>query len=378
MGRKLDSTLPTEVDRQHMCRALALARRAEGRVEPNPMVGCVIARGARVLGEGCHRCFGGPHAEVEALRACTENPRGATVYVTLEPCNHHGKTPPCTEALIAARVGRVQAAVRDPNPALRGNGAARLRRAGIPVEFGLEAQAACRLLAPYLTSIHLPRPYVIAKWAQSLDGKLATRTGDSRWISGEASRRRVHKLRARVDAILVGAETARRDDPQLTARGVPLRRRAVRVVLDGKLRLSLRAQLVRTAREVPTWVFTSSGAARSAKARQLTGRGVEVIPVKARGDRLVLLEVLKKLHRRAVTNLMVEGGAGVLSSFFTAGLIDEALVFVAPMLIGGADAPAVLAADGVRDIAAALRPASCKTSRSGSDTLWHLRWDHLP
>lgn len=369
--------LSAEADRLHMCRALALARRAQGRVEPNPMVGCVIARGTRVLGAGYHRRFGGPHAEVGALKACTADPRGATVYVTLEPCNHHGKTPPCTEALIAARVGRVLAAVRDPNPALRGHGAARLRRAGIPVEFGLEAEAARRLLAPYLTAIHLHRPYVIAKWAQSLDGKLATRTGDSRWISGETSRQRVHKLRARVDAILVGTGTTRCDDPLLTARGVPLRRQAARVVLDGSLSLSLRSQLVRTAHEAPTWVFTTPRTARSEKVRQLAGSGVEVIAVKTRRGRLALPDVLKKLREREVTNLMVEGGAAVLSAFLTADLVDEAEVFVAPLLIGGADAPAVLSESGARTVEVALRPTSFETSRSGDDTLWHLRWDHL-
>jgi len=331
-----------------------------------------------VLGEGYHRRFGGAHAEVEALKACTADPRGATVYVTLEPCNHHGKTPPCTEALIAARVGRVQAAVRDPNPALCGDGAARLRRAGIPVEFGLEAGAARRLLAPYLTAIHLHRPYVVVKWAQSLDGKLATLTGDSRWISGESSRQRVHRLRARVDAILVGVGTAKCDDPLLTARDVPLRRRAARVVLDGSLSLSPRAQLVRTAPEVPTWVFTTSRAARSEKAKQLACRGVEVLAVGTRRGRLALPEVLKRLHEREVTNLMVEGGAAVLSSFLGADAVDEAEIFVAPLLIGGANAPAVLAANGARHVEAALRPASFETSRSGDDTLWHLRWDHLP
>lgn len=184
-----------DFDRRMMARAVALARRGEGRVEPNPMVGCVVVRNRRVIGEGYHRRFGGPHAEIEALRFCTANPRGATLYVSLEPCCHHGQTPPCSDALIDARVVRVVVAVGDPNPVVQGRGIRRLRAAGIAVETGLLEREAAEVLAPYVTRMRLGRPYVIAKWAQSLDGKLATRTGDSRWISCEASRRSVHRLR---------------------------------------------------------------------------------------------------------------------------------------------------------------------------------------
>ncbi|GAF88580.1 unnamed protein product, partial [marine sediment metagenome] len=208
------------LDHRMMARAIALARRGEGHVEPNPMVGCVIVRNRRSIGEGYHRRFGGPHAEIEALLACTRDPQGATVYVSLEPCCHHGKTPPCTDALIAARVARVVVAARDPNPVVRGRGIRRLRTAGIDVETGVLEGEAAEVLAPYATRVRLYRPFVIAKWAQSLDGKLATRTGHSQWISCEASRRRVHRLRARVDAILVGCGTVLADDPLLTARGV--------------------------------------------------------------------------------------------------------------------------------------------------------------
>ncbi|MCH8241283.1 MAG: bifunctional diaminohydroxyphosphoribosylaminopyrimidine deaminase/5-amino-6-(5-phosphoribosylamino)uracil reductase RibD, partial [Planctomycetes bacterium] len=231
-----------------MKRAIHLAQQGRGRVEPNPMVGCVIARKDRVIGEGWHRRFAGPHAEIEALKVCTGSLRGATAYVSLEPCCHVGKTPPCTDALIQAGIRRVVVALRDPRVHAGKNGVDLLRRAGIEVDIGTEATAAAELLAPYLTRACLHRPYVIAKWAQSLDGKLSTSSGDSRWISNESSRRFVHQVRARVDAILVGSQTVIADDPCLTARDVPLRRRAKRIVLDTHLRLPLGCRLVETAR----------------------------------------------------------------------------------------------------------------------------------
>ncbi|RME36824.1 MAG: bifunctional diaminohydroxyphosphoribosylaminopyrimidine deaminase/5-amino-6-(5-phosphoribosylamino)uracil reductase RibD, partial [Planctomycetota bacterium] len=315
-----------------MRRAIALARRGLGRVEPNPPVGCVIVRHGRIVAEGWHRRFGGPHAEIDALRRCpAQAARGATVYVSLEPCAHFGKTPPCADALIAAGAARVVAAMRDPHPHVAGKGFRRLRQAGIRVETGVLRDEAAELLAPYLTRLHLARPYVIAKWAQSLDGKLAAAGGDSKWISNERSRREVHRLRARVDVILVGAETLRRDDPLLTARDVPLRRRAARVVLDGRLRVPLRCRLVDTARDVSTWVFTSAGAARTPKADRLRAKGVNVAAMRSRNGRLDLRAVLTELARREVTNLLVEGGADVLTGFLGERLVDEAWVFTAPI-----------------------------------------------
>jgi diaminohydroxyphosphoribosylaminopyrimidine deaminase/5-amino-6-(5-phosphoribosylamino)uracil reductase len=360
-----------------MQRALALARKGEGRVEPNPMVGCVIARRGRVIGEGYHRRFGGPHAEVEALTSCVEEPRGATVYVSLEPCRHHGKTPPCTEALIEARVGRVVAAVADPSP-LSGGGIRELRKAGIAVEVGVGETEAAEVLAPFLTRVALGRPYVIAKWAQSLDGKLATATGDSKWISGEASRRQVHRLRARMDAILIGSGTALADDPMLTARDVPVRRRAVRVVLDGRLRLSERSQLVVTASTVPTMVFTSKAKVGLSKAGRLARRGVEVAACRTHRGRPVVADCLRRLSRRAVTNLLVEGGPTILTSFLKAGLVDEAWAFVSPKLIGGSDGPGVLAGKGVARVADALIPRTVVTRRWEADTLFRMRLTEVP
>ncbi|MGB2985860.1 MAG: bifunctional diaminohydroxyphosphoribosylaminopyrimidine deaminase/5-amino-6-(5-phosphoribosylamino)uracil reductase RibD [Phycisphaerae bacterium] len=363
-----------DFDRRMMARAVALARRGEGRVEPNPMVGCVVVRNRRVIGEGYHRRFGGPHAEIEALRFCTANPRGATLYVSLEPCCHHGQTPPCSDALIDARVVRVVVAVGDPNPVVQGRGIRRLRAAGIAVETGLLEREAAEVLAPYVTRMRLGRPYVIAKWAQSLDGKLATRTGDSRWISCEASRRSVHRLRARVDAILVGSGTALTDDPMLTARGVPLRRKALRVVLDGRLRLREKCQLVVTAGSARTLVMTTVSRANSRKAERLRRKGVEVIACRTRRGRLVMRDCLQKLAKRDVTNLLVEGGPTILTTLLEARLIDEAFVFTAPMLIGGGDAPTALAGRGAARIEATIAPRSVRTQRSGSDILHRMRF----
>ena len=355
-------------DADLMRRAIALAGRGEGRVEPNPLVGCVIARNGRVLGEGYHRRFGGPHAEIAALRSCCDSPRGATVYVSLEPCCHQGKTPPCTDALIRAGVKRVVVAVRDPHPAVAGRGIKRLRAAGISVRCGVGAEPAAEMLAPYLTRLALGRPYVIAKWAQSLDGALVVERGQSQWISCEASRRRVHCLRARVDAILAGSGTVRADNPMLTARDVPIRRQAVRVVVDGRLRLSPRCRLAATATTVPTLVFTGTSSVRTPKAERLRERGVEVIACRARRGRLVLEDCLRELARRDVTNLLVEGGPTLLRSFFQAALVDEAQVFVAPRLIGGQAEVSVIDALRVMII------RGIHTRKSGTDILYRIRF----
>ena len=239
----LDRSTP---DLWHMRRALELAAQGQGAVEPNPMVGCVIARGAEILGEGWHRRFGGAHAEVEALKLAGERARGATVYVTLEPCCHHGKTPPCTRAILDAGVARVVAAMPDPFPQVAGGGLAELRAAGIEVQSGVLEEEARKLNAPYLKLLSTGRPWIIAKWAMTLDGKIATAAGDSRWISCLDSRSIVHQLRGRVDAIVVGRGTAAADDPLLTARP-PGPRTAMRIVVDTRASLSPQSQLVRTA-----------------------------------------------------------------------------------------------------------------------------------
>ncbi len=338
------------------------------------MVGCVVVRRGRIIAAGYHRRFGGPHAEIEALRACGENPRGATVYVSLEPCCHYGKTPPCTQALIEAGVAKVVVAVGDPSPEVNGQGIRRLRLAGITVQTGVLANEVREVLAPFLTRVRLGRPYVIAKWAQSLDGRLATVAGDSRWISCEASRRRVHRLRGRMDAVLVGSQTVLIDDPLLTAREVPVRRRATRVVLDSRLRLPNTCRLVATSKDIPTLIVTTTAKAATRRAESLRRDGVEIVSCRSKNGRIVLADALRVLAKRDMTNVLVEGGPTLLGSFFQHGLVDEAFVFTAPILLRGSDARTMLAGRGARRMVDALRPRTVATHRSGDDTLCHLRF----
>ncbi len=370
----------TESDRRFMAMAMSLAERGQGFVEPNPMVGCVIVRNGRVVGQGWHERFGGLHAEPNALAVAGRRAVGATVYVTLEPCNHVGKTPPCTEALIAARVGRVVAAMRDPNPLVAGRGFQRLRRAGIPVEVGLMRDEATALNAPFITFHKKNRPYVILKWAQSLDGKIATRTGDSRWISSIESRRVAHALRARVDAVLVGVNTVRTDDPELSARHVRAKRIATRIVLDADLRTPLKAKLVRTACQVPTMIVAvGSRRARSSdvgferRRKALESAGCEVLLVGRAGGETSLPDLLRALRERGMTNVLVEGGGRVLGTFVEQGLADEAVVFVAPKLIGGDRAPGPLGGVGPARLKSSPPCCLVACSQSGPDFCYNIR-----
>jgi diaminohydroxyphosphoribosylaminopyrimidine deaminase/5-amino-6-(5-phosphoribosylamino)uracil reductase len=354
-----------------MTRALELALRGQGAVEPNPLVGCVIAQGQRIVGEGWHARFGGPHAEIEALLAAGSDAAGATLYVTLEPCCHHGKTPPCTEALIRSAVRRVVVAHQDPFPQVAGLGMAELRQAGIEVDLGLLEQESRQLNAPYLKLIRSGRPWILAKWAMTLDGKLATRTGHSRWISGEASRRRVHQLRGRVDAILVGRRTAALDDPRLTARP-PGPRVATRIVVDSQARLAPGSQLVRTAREVPVLVAVGPAAA-AADCRRLSDAGCEVWTGAADDAARRLLLLLDELGRRRMTNVLVEGGGQLLGSLFDAGELDEVHVFIAPKLAGGRDAVAPVGGLGVEQMSQARWLRAPVVERLDDDVYVHGR-----
>jgi len=344
--------MASSFDSEVMQRAITLARRGEGFVEPNPLVGCVIVGEGQVVGEGWHQRFGGPHAEIEALRAAGERARGATLYVTLEPCCHHGKTPPCTEAVIAAGIRRVIAAMSDPFPQVAGGGLAQLADAGITVETGLHEAEARALNAPYLKLLATGRPWVIAKWAMTLDGKLATRTGDSQWISSPASRAVVHRLRSRVDAIVVGRGTAERDDPLLTARleNAQPPRVSTRIVLDSHASLRTDSQLVRTARQYPTLIAAGPDADES----RLTAAGCEVLRLGQSAPVERLHALLAELGRRRMTNILVEGGSEVLGAFFDAKQIDEVHVFIAPKLIGGAIARSPLGGGGIAAVAQAL------------------------
>ena len=319
------------------------------------MVGCVLVARGRIIAEGYHHCFGGPHAEVDALRHCRTSPRGATAYVTLEPCCFTGKTPPCTDALIAAGIGRVVAAVNDPNPRVAGHGVRKLRAAGLRVDVGLLEEDAARLNAPYLKLLQQRRPWVILKWAQSIDGKIATRTGDSKWISDERARAHAHRVRGCMDAIIIGSHTARIDNPQLTARSRRPRRVATRVVLDTQLRTPSRARLVQTARTIPTW-FICGASAPKARANLLQDAGCVLHRVPATRDGLSLAAVLDLLGATDMTNVLVEGGGRLLGRFVDQRLADEVHVYVAPLLLGGAEAVSALSGSGPGRVCQALTP----------------------
>ncbi len=360
-----------EFDAWHMARAIELAARGEGFVEPNPMVGCTIVRDGETVGEGWHRAFGGPHAEIEALQSAGPRARGATAYVTLEPCCHQGKTPPCTTALVRAGVRRVVVAIEDPFPQVAGKGAAELRQAGIEVELGLMGPEARRLNAPYLKLVETNRPWMIAKWAMTLDGKTATGCGDSRWVSCRASLEVVHRLRGRVDGIMIGRGTAEADDPLLTARP-PGARTATRIALDSQASLKTDSQLVRTVGDAG--LIVAAGEQSPAASRQrLAEAGCEVLvcPGASHAQRLEWL--LDELGRRRMTNVLVEGGARLLGGLFDAGQIDEVHAFVAPKLIGGSSAPGAIGGAGVDLMAKALSLSSPHIEQCGTDVYVHGR-----
>jgi diaminohydroxyphosphoribosylaminopyrimidine deaminase/5-amino-6-(5-phosphoribosylamino)uracil reductase len=336
-----------------MRRALELAERGRGYVEPNPLVGAVVVRDGQIVGEGWHQRYGEAHAEIHALAAAGEAAREATLYVTLEPCCHHGKTPPCTDAILRAGIQRVVAAMPDPFPAVAGKGAEQLRQAGVIVEFGIREAEARRLNAPYRKLLATGRPWVHAKWAMTLDGKIATRSGDSRWISNEASRRRVHELRGRMDAILAGIGTVLADNPQLTVRP-PGPRTPLRIILDSQGRIHDDAILVQTARVTPT-LIASTQRMPAAKRTALQDHGCEVLILPDHHGCVTVDALLAELGRRRFTNVLVEGGSGVFGAFVDAAAIDELHVFIAPRLIGGATATSAVGGVGVQHVAESLR-----------------------
>lgn len=351
--------------------ALELAVRGQGAVEPNPMVGCVIVRDGELLASGYHRGFGGLHAERDALAnlPAGRDVSGATWYVTLEPCCHHGKTPPCTDALLTAKPARVVIAMRDPFPQVDGGGIERLRSAGVVVEVGLCQQQAWQLNASYLMLVQHGRPWVIAKWAMSLDGKIATHSGDSQWISGEQSRTMVHQLRGRCDAILVGGRTAEVDNPTLTARP-PGPRIAARLVLGSANRIATDSRLIRTLSDAPVRLFTRS---TGANVERLLRAGLEVIPLTGDDRRQFPLQVLQHCGRLRMTNLLVEGGGALLGSLFEAGLIDEYHVFIAAKVIGGEQAPSPLGGTGMRRIRDCPELVNVNHQRVGEDIFIRAR-----
>jgi diaminohydroxyphosphoribosylaminopyrimidine deaminase/5-amino-6-(5-phosphoribosylamino)uracil reductase len=360
------------MDRRHLARAIELAEQGRGRVSPNPLVGAVISApdGTR-LGEGWHGAYGGPHAEVEAIRAAGEQATpGATMYVSLEPCAHTGRTPPCTEAIIAAGIGRVVIASDDPSAKASGRGIGILRDEGIEVEIA-EGDLAARargLNQPFRKHARTGRPWVLFKSAMSLDGKVATAAGDSKWISGSSSRRLAHHWRAECDAVAVGIGTALADDPQLTARVEGVSRQPRRVVFDATARLPLTSKLVQAAPDPPLTVVVSRAAPR-ADSEALAAAGAEVIVATGANPGARVACALDRLGEEGVTSILLEGGPKLAGAFLDADEIDELRFFIAPLLLGGKAARDPIEAKGVEAIAEAVRALTLECEKVDDDVL---------
>lgn len=355
-----------------MLRAIQIAYEGQGLVEPNPMVGCVVVKDFNVIAEGCHERFGGPHAEVQAInRLDAATVQGSTLYVTLEPCAHFGKTPPCVDLIIERKPRRVVIGTEDPFPAVAGTGIEALRKNGITVDVGIEREACERLVAPYLKRQRAGLPWVIAKWAMTLDGRMATRTGDSKWITQESTREHAHQTRGRVDAICVGIETALRDDPMLTARPTG-QRIATRVVFDSRARLLETSQLVQTAREFPTMICCGPLAASSAIER-LRGLGCEVWCDESTTSDERLRSVFKELARRGHTNILVDGGPTLIGGLFDQQLIDETHVYIATKLVGGTPNHVPISGRGIEWMRQAIPLKNVHNKGIGGD--WFFQGD---
>jgi diaminohydroxyphosphoribosylaminopyrimidine deaminase/5-amino-6-(5-phosphoribosylamino)uracil reductase len=354
-------------DERHMARALVLAARGRGETNPNPMVGAVVVKRGRVVGEGFHARAGGPHAEVAALRRAGRHARGATLYVTLEPCAHTAKrTPPCAPLVVSSGVKRVVVAMRDPNPQVRGRGLGALRRAGIPVTVGVREEEARELNRRFVTAQIRGRPYVLLKVALTLDGRIATATGDSKWITGPRDRAQARGLRRLHDAVLVGIGTVRADDPRLLP-SPPLSRRFTRVVLDSRLRLPAGSRLARSVRRGTVLVIGHEAPRRR---RALEARGITVRTDRRREGPLDLRFVLRTLWSEGVRSVMVEGGGEVLGSFLQARLFDEVALFRAPLLLGGRGSRPAFGGRDPRRVAEALRLVRAEAPRDARYELW--------
>jgi len=357
----------TAADERFMRRTLELAAKALGRTSPNPVVGAVIVRNGRIIGEGFHRRAGLPHAEREALRRITETARGATIYVNLEPCSHYGRTPPCADALIEAGIKRVVVGMVDPNPLVQGRGLRRLRRAGIAVATGVLREECERLNEDFACFIRTGRPFVTLKLAASLDGRIAAASGDSQWISGEQSRRVVHELRNRVDAILVGAETVRNDDPRLTCR-MRGGRDPLRVVLDGRLSITPSARVCTQPSTAPTLIATSEDHGRGEKQAQLEAQGVQVVCLPGKNGQVPLRPLLAELGRRGHKSVLIEGGGRIAAAALREGVVDKVLFFYAPLLLGG-EGRAMIGPLGIDRVAAGQKLHTITVERIGKDIL---------
>lgn len=349
-----------------MRRALELAKRGAGRVSPNPMVGCVIVKDSRIIGEGWHEQCGGLHAERNALQNCTEDPAGADLYVTLEPCCHWGRTPPCTDAILEKRIGRVFVGCLDPNPLVAGKGVQILRDASIPVETGVCGDECRRLNEVFFHYITHKTPFVVLKYAMTLDGKIAAHTGDSRWVTGQAARAHVHETRNRLTGIMAGVGTVLADDPLLTCR-MAGGRSPVRIICDSRARTPLDSGIVRTAREVPTILAVTEQNERTAA---LAAAGIDILLCKADAQgHICLTDLTAQLGARQIDSILLEGGAALAFSALEAGIVRKVQAYIAPKLIGGAEAKTPVGGTGFAKMADALTLQNLTVTPLGEDFL---------
>lgn len=359
--------MTTDKDEQYMRLALALAEKGRGAVAPNPMVGAVIVKDGRIIGEGCHERYGQAHAEVNAFASVTEDVEGATIYVTLEPCSHYGKTPPCADLIIQKKVGRVVVGALDPNPLVSGRGIQRIQAAGIEVESGVLADESRQLNEVFMKFITEKQPFVVLKVAMSLDGKIATRTGESKWISGEVSREQVHRERGYLTGIMVGINTVLKDNPHLTAR-LPGSKNPTRIVVDSQLRIPMDAKVLQQQSEAPTILLTTKRADQE-KAARLAEKGVTVLTLPERDGRVDLQEAMKELGQRNIDSILLEGGATLNYSALEAGIVDKVQVYIAPKIIGGANSPTPVGGKGIERLSEAFPVERIASRMIGEDLL---------
>jgi len=362
-----------EAEEKFMQRAIRLAKRGEGRVSPNPLVGALIVKRGKVIAEGYHRKAGLPHAEVNALNLAGSQSRGATLYVNLEPCAHYGRTPPCSKAIIRAGIKRVVVGIEDPNPLVSGKGIRELEGAGIKTIVGVLEDASRRLNQTYIKYITTKLPYLSLKMAMSLDGKIATKTGSSFWISGEASRSYVQRLRSLNDAVLVGIGTVIKDDPELAVRlksksQALKKKKVIRIIVDSKARIPLNANVLTKCVDNPTIIATTKYAPLG-KIRALKARGAKVVIVKGQKGKVDLGELMKKMGRLQISSILVEGGGNINASFLKEGLVDKVLFFIAPKIIGGRRSLTPVEGEGIKDLREAIKLTEVKVRKVGEDLL---------
>ncbi|WP_321279603.1 bifunctional diaminohydroxyphosphoribosylaminopyrimidine deaminase/5-amino-6-(5-phosphoribosylamino)uracil reductase RibD [Marinifilum fragile] len=353
---------------EYMHRAYELAKKGVGRVSPNPLVGAVIVKDDKIIGEGYHEFYGGPHAEVNAFRSAKESVEGATMYVTLEPCSHYGKTPPCAEAIVKNKIGRVIIGMLDPNPLVAGRGVKILEENGIEVDFGYMCEELTEMNRTFLKFIQSKTPYVVMKTAMTLDGKIASKTGDSRWVSNEKSRAKVHELRNELAGIMVGVDTVIADDPMLTTRlGNGNGQNPVRIVVDSKARIPLDSKILNTSDQAKT-ILAVTEKADLDKIQQVEAKGNQILKVDALNDRIDLNSLMQKLGELNIDGILLEGGATLNFSALQSGIVDEVVSFVAPKIIGG-NAKTPVGGEGIELMKDAIELDDIKYEQLGQDLM---------